>query len=364
MNRSLLLASLILASCSSSESTEQTRAPARAPVTEGVVRIVDPARLEDPAQWDDELDLDIETEFWDLIGNSDHDRYPDWHRKVKAYLEANPDAHPRIALYVSAGAVFTLTQLFQSDDIAADLPRFAEFIDDATAGAQAPASQLTDREPALVFYHNNQAMLAFLLRSDADLGICHLEKLRNLEDNPDFLGTEGRAAAPFTYAMVNDEAHVDYAIRMMEDCDNWICMWTSKIAPFKPIGQLVTLAEFHAVKAAMATTDSARTQQLAKMNELLDRAAALGEERNYPFMDRIEQIRTELPTRTYTDGMGLGRAPMPIYSNETNCGSCHIGGIPGTTQDPLDDPYPGADIVTEKPGPPPFMTSTPVDCDL
>jgi hypothetical protein len=360
MSRSIFLASLILASCSSSESSEQMPAP----VTEGVVRIVEPARLEDPAEWSDELDLDIETEFWDLIGNSDHERYPDWHRKVKAYVGANPDAHPRIALYLSAGAVFTLTQLFQSDDIAGDLPRFAEFIDDATSGARAPASQLTDREPALVFYHNNQAMLAFLLRNDADLGICHLEKLRNLEDNPDFLGTEGRAAAPFTYAMVNDEAYVDYAIEMMEGCENQICMWTSKLSPFKPIGQILTLAEFHGIKAAMATTDAARDAQLTKMNELLDRAAALGEERDYPFMDRIEEIRTELPTRTYTDGMGLGRAPMPIYSNETNCGGCHMGGIPGTAQEPLDDPYPGAEVVTEKPGPPPFKTSASVDCDL
>jgi hypothetical protein len=152
-------------------------------------------------------------------------------------------------------------------------------------------------------------MLVFLLQSNAELGICHLEKLRNLEDNPDFLGTEGRAAAPFTYAMVHDEAYVDYAIEMMEGCDNWICMWTSKLSPFKPIGQILTLAEFHGIKAAMAGTGAAREEQLARMNELLDRAAALGEERGYPFMAHIEEVRRELPTRSYTDGMGLGRSP-------------------------------------------------------
>ena len=354
------LVTLLLASCSSSTSSE----PSREPVTEGVVRVVDRARLEDPTEWGDELELDIETEFWDLIGNSDHERYPEWHRKVKAYLLANTEAHPRIGLYVSAGAVFTLTQLFQSDDIVGDLPQFTEFIEDATSGARGPAEQLTDREPAVVFYHNNQAMLALLLQSNAELGICHLEKLRNLEDNPDFLGTEGRAAAPFTYAMVNDEAYVDYAIEMMEGCDNWICMWTSKIAPFKPIGQILTLAEFHGIKAAMASSDTAREEQLARMNELLDRAEALGEERGYPFMERIKEIRTELPTRSYTDGIGLGRAPMPIYSDETNCGGCHMGAIPGTTQEALDDPYPGAEIASDKPGPPPFKTSSSVDCGL
>ena len=171
-----LLSCFVLVACGDATSNEQSPAP----VAVGVIRAVDEARLQDPEQWGEALELDIETEFWDLIGNSDHDQYPAWHRKTKAYLLANPDAHPRLALYVSAGAVFTLTQLFQSDDIASALPEFTEFIEDATAGAQTPARQLSDREPAVVFYHNNQAMLAFLLQADADLGICHLEKLRNL----------------------------------------------------------------------------------------------------------------------------------------------------------------------------------------
>lgn len=354
----VLIAGSLLAACTDSGSD------APAPVTAGVIRTVDSARLMDPEEWGDALELDIETEFWDLIGNSAHDEYPAWHRKAKDYVEANPEAHPRIALYISAGAVFTLTQLFQSEDVIAALPDYAEFIEDATSGARAPVQQLTDREPALVFYHNNQAMLAFLLQSNADLGICHLEKLRNLEDNPEFVGTEGRAAAPFTYAMVHDEAYVDYAIAMMEGCENWICMWTTELAPFKPIGQLLTLAEFHAIKAEMVTSEDAREQHYAEMHRLLDRATELGEARDYPFMDRIAAIREELPTRTYSDGIGLGRSPMPIYSDELNCGGCHMGGRPGQTQVELGMPYPGADVLTPKPGPPPFKSDAAVDCDL
>jgi hypothetical protein len=267
-------------------------------------------------------------------------------------------------MLVSAGAVFTLTTLFQHDDPLSQLDGYADYIDDATMGIRDAVAPLRDHEPALVFFHNNQAMLAFLLTANADLGICHLEKLRNLEDeNPSFHGTEGRAAAPFTYGMVHDEAYVDYGIEMMEGCDNWICNWTSKLAPFKPVGQLMTLAELHAVKASLTDDPIVREDALAQMDALLDRAAMLGAARDYPFIDRIEALRAELPGRAYVDGIGMGRSPMPIYSNETNCSNCHIGGLPGAYGEDPDDPYPGASIWTPKPGPPTFLSDNPVSCD-
>jgi len=334
------------------------------PVRLGVIRVLDAERLENPDEWGPDLDLALETEFWDLIGNSAHDEYSAWHAKAKAYVAANPDADPRLGMLISAGAVFSLTTLFQYPDPLTRIADYTDYIEDATVGIHAAVEPLTDHEPAIVFFHNNQAMLAFLLSADAELGVCHLEKLRNLEDrNPVFHGTEGRAAAPFTYGMVNDEAYVDYGIVLMEGCDNWICNWTSKLAPFKPIGQLMTLAELHAIKGSMTSDPVARAAAFEEMNSLLDRAAMLGAARDYPFMDRIEAIRTELPTRDYGEGMGLGRYPMPMYSNETNCGSCHIGGLPGRYGEDLDDPYPGANTWTAKPDAPSFKSDAPVSCD-
>ena len=65
----VVITSLLLG-CSSASSNDT------ASVQLGVVRTVDEASLEDPGNWGDELDLALETEFWDLIGNSDHARYP------------------------------------------------------------------------------------------------------------------------------------------------------------------------------------------------------------------------------------------------------------------------------------------------
>ncbi|MFW2390356.1 MAG: hypothetical protein ACN4G0_18620 [Polyangiales bacterium] len=350
---------VLLLGCTSSTASTDV-----APVQVGVIRTVDAERLEDPDEWGPVLDLALETEFWDLIGNSAHEQYGDWHEKAKAYVAANSGADPRLAMLISAGAVFSLTTLFQHSDPLSQIGEYADYIDDATVGIGDAVEPLGDHEPAVVFFHNNQAMLAFLLGSNPSLGICHLEKLRNLEDsNAAFHGTEGRAAAPFTYGMVHDEAYVDYAIELMEGCDNWICNWTSKLAPFKPIGQLTTLAELHAIKAALTIDESAQADAYEEMNALLDRAAMLGAARGYPFIDRIEELRTELPAREYETGIGLGRSPMPVYSNESNCGGCHIGGIPGRFGEELDDPYPAADLWTAKPGPPPFKGDASATCD-
>ena len=353
------LLSAALLSCASSSTSNEVE-----PVRLGVIRTVDAERLQNPDEWGPELDLELETEFWDLIGNSAHDEYAAWHGKAKAYVAANADAEPRLGMLIAAGAVFSLTSLFQYSDPLAHIGDYTDYIEDATVGIHAAVEPLTDHEPALVFFHNNQAMLAFLLNADAELGVCHLEKLRNLEEtNVAFHGTEGRAAAPFTYGMVSDEAYVDYGIELMEGCDNWICNWTSKLAPFKPIGQLMTLAELHAIKGAMTSDPAAREAAFEEMNSLLDRAAMLANAREYPFMDRIESLRAELPTREYGEGMGLGRSPMPVYSNDTNCSNCHIGGLPGRFGEDLDDPYPGANTWTAKPGPPSFKSNAPVSCD-
>ena len=352
----LVLLTIVSLSCTSAGGVDGA-----APVQLGVIRTVDAARLQDPDQWGPELDLALETEFWDLIGNSAHESYGAWHAKAKAYVAANADADPRLGMLIAAGAVFSLAPLFQEPNPIVHLGDYGDYIGDATVGIGDAVEPLTDHEPALVFFHNNQAMLAFLLAENADLGICHLEKLRNLEDsNAAFHGTEGRAAAPFTYGMVHDEAYVDYAIDMMEGCDNWICNWTSKLAPFKPIGQLTTLAELHAIKAGFSSDEVTQAAEYDEMNALLDRAAMLGAARDYPFMDRIEALRSELPAREYVPGIGLGRSPMPVYSNETNCSNCHIGGQPGRYGD---DPYPGANIWTAKPGPPPFKSDAPASCD-
>ena len=90
----------------------------------------------------------------------------------------------------------------------------------------------------------------------------------------EFVGTEGRAAAPFSYAMVHDEAYGDYAIAMMEGCENRICMWTTELAPFKPIGQLLTLAEFNAIKAENGSSSPLRLSD--SMRGLLDAAGVPG----------------------------------------------------------------------------------------
>jgi hypothetical protein len=354
----LLLLAPALLSCTSSGTGGAE------PVQLGVIRVVDAERLADAEQWGPDLDLALETEFWDLIGNSADDEYASWHAKAKEYVAANTDADPRLRMLISAGAVFKLTTLFQYPDPLERVGDYTDYIEDATIGIRDAVAPLTDHEPALVFFHNNQAMLAFLLNADADLGVCHLEKLRNLEDlNATFHGTEGRAAAPFTYGMVNDEAYVDYGIALMEGCNDWICNWTSKLAPFKPIGQLMTLAELHAVKGSMTSDPVARAAAFEEMESLLDRAVMLGVSRNYPFVDRIESLRAELPAREYSEGMGLGRSPMPVYSNETNCSNCHIGGMPGRYGEDLDNPYPGASIWSARPDAPSFKSDTPVACD-
>jgi len=379
----VLLAALFLVACgggkgndaTSGEVSATTPASEDSRVQEGRIRTVPSERVLDPGEWGQQLDYDLEAEFWDIIGNSAHDEYPQWREKVGDYVAENDAAADRLDLLIAAGGVFALSPVFQDPllggvGLAGDL----QHIRDATLALDTAIEPLTDHEPAVVFYHNNKAMLALLLGVGLrdGTGLCHLEQMRIMEElNPNFLGTEGRAAAPFTYGMVNDPRYLDYAIELAEGCDNWICMWTSKLAPFKPIGELMMLGELHWIRSVTSDDATKRAESSAKYEEMFERAEQLAVARDWPYIERIAETRATLESRTSYGMhplplMWRARYPLPVYSNGENCSTCHIGGEPAAFGQPLDTPYPGHDIVTPIPDGPDFLppTFTLADCAL
>ncbi|MCA9532875.1 MAG: hypothetical protein KC593_04320 [Myxococcales bacterium] len=307
----------------------------RAPTEVGVVRSVPVTRVEDPSEWGAELELALEAEFWDLITNSDHEAYPAWDAKVVGYQQANPDAPARLELLRTAGAVFQTSQAFGGENV--DTRLVLQQLPQIIGGAARVHESLPYHLPAQVFYHNNTAMRGLMLGPAAE-GVDHLAQLVTIP------GSEGRAAAPFTYGMIDDDVALQYAIDLNEGCDTFVCNWTSRIAPFKPIGQLLMLAELYAIAGDMDA-----------MSATLDRADALAVQRGWPFRDRIVTLREVLPTRTYesgaSHGVGVFRWPMPFYANEVNCSNCHVGGRAGTSGQSLEEQYEGHYVTTPTPDP-------------
>ena len=345
-----------------SESPEGEASLADERVRVGRIRHVDPDRAIDPDAWGEGLDRDLEAEFWDIIGNSAHDVFDDWRGKVLSYTRRYEDHSPRMDLLLAAGGVFQLSEPFGKPllggvGVLGDL----QYINDAIVRMGRAIPELQSGEAAVTFFHNNRAMLNLLVGAGASnrSGLCHLEQLRILETlNPDFLGTEGRAAAPFTYGMVARPEYLDYAIDMSEDCDTDICMWTSKLAPYKPIGELMMLGELHWIRSVTTNDPTVKEQSRDKFEEMFARAENLGRIRDYPYLDRIGRIKTEIESRSEYGRHPLlvqARYPMPVYSNGTNCSNCHIGGKPTGTGEPLDNPYPNHDLRTPIPDPPDFL---------
>jgi hypothetical protein len=327
---SLTLLALLTASCADGGAVDPS-----APTQLGVVREVPASRVADQAEWGAELELALEAEYWDLITNSDHEAFPAWNQKVADYQLANPNAAPRLELLRTAGAVFQVSQAFSGDNV--NIRLVLQHLDQIIGGASRVHDTLPYHLPAQVFYHNNTAMRGLMLGPAAE-GIDHLASLVLIP------GSEGRAAAPFTYGMINDPVALQYAIELNEGCDTFVCNWTSRIAPHKPIGQLMMLAELHAIAG-----------DFDSMTATLDRADALAVERGWPFRERIEELRTALPTRTYeagnSHGVGVFRWPMPFFSNEVNCSNCHVGGRAGTSGESLEESYVGHYVTTPTPDP-------------
>jgi hypothetical protein len=326
-----LLALCVLSTLSCDDNAVDPRAPTQL----GVIRVVPTERVEDEGEWGAELDLALEAEYWDLITNSDHEAFPAWDEKVAAYQLANPSAAPRLELLRTAGAVFQVSQSFSGENV--NIRLVLQHLDQIIGGANRVHETLPYHLPAQVFYHNNSSMRGLMLGPAAE-GVDHLAALVLVP------GSEGRAAAPFTYGMINDPVALQYAIDLNEGCDTFVCNWTSRLAPFKPIGQLLMLAELHAIAG-----------DFDSMTATLDRADALAVERGWPFRERIVELREVLPTRTYeagsSHGVGVFRWPMPFYSNEVNCSNCHVGGRPGTSGESLEESYVGHYVTTPTPDP-------------
>ena len=327
----LLLATLaVVPACGGGGGDGGDPVPPPDPSVPGTIRIVPEARVLDPAAWGPELDLALEAEYWDHIVNSDHEGYDVWHAKIEAYLAANAEAEPRLELLRVAGAVFRLSS-FLGETEGRDWTSFP-YVETALFESAGLTAKLPDHEPAHVFQLNNAAMGALLL-GQRERALDALEAMLRLEVRTVVPNTEGPAAASFTYGMIDDPEMLRFAIDLCEDCRTQICNWTSRLAPFKPIGQRMMLAELHAVAG-----------DLDSMERVLDEAEALARERDWPFRDRIPDLRRELPTRTYGPGLGALRSPLPVYANRVNCSGCHVGAVAGTSGVDLEEPYAGADV--------------------
>mgnify|MGYP001562419373 CR=1 FL=1 len=340
------------------------QAPNNEPVQVGVFRVVNPWVVMQIQNWGPQLDLGLEQEFWDFVGNSRQDLFPQWRDKVKFYTSAYPGASPKLGLLLSAGSIFSLAPNFELADLGgpALVAKIPELVN-AVITVKPAVERLRTLEPANVFYHNNQAMVSLLFTAGlgTEQALCHLERLRTLQNvDPDFK-TEGRAAIPYTSGMKTDIKWVDYAIKSAEDCKTDICDWTSKEAPFKPIGMRMMLAELHQIRSTMVTDAAAKAADLQKVNEHLNDAQTLANARAYPYASRIQSLRQELANRTsYAPHpfplMTGARFPMPVYANGQNCAGCHIGGTPGASGrfNPLPIQYPYANVSTPVPPPPSF----------
>lgn len=347
------------------------QAPSNQPVQLGVFRVVHPTVVMQIQNWGPQLDLGLEQEFWDFVGNSRQDLFPQWRDKVKFYTDLNPWASPKLGLLVSAGSVFALAPNFELPDLggpalAAKIPELVN----AVVTVKPAAQRLRALETANVFYHNNQAMVSLLFTAGlgTNQAVCHLERLRTLQNVDPTFKTEGRAAIPYTAGMKNDINWVNYAIRMSEDCKSDICDWTSKEAPFKPIAMRMMLAELHQIRSTMVSDTAAKAADLQKMNEHLNDAQTLATARSYPYAGRIQTLRQELAKRvSYSSHplplMAGARFPMPVYGNGQNCSGCHIGGTPGASGrfNPLPVQYPHANVSTPVPAAPVFR---PADLDM
>lgn len=244
-------------------------------------------------------DRRFEQEYWDIVGRTDTLAMDFWLLRARWRTQLDGSERARLTMLEAGGALM----LFRGGNLLEYLDALAL---SKSARDLAPASL-----NAAVFYRGVLAFQKFVAGDDAG-ALGEIDRLTTL-------GTEGNVAAALALAMVRRNRYIDRAISLLEDCETDVCNKTSQVAPFKPVGMLLSLAEIYG-----------RRGDAARMDSAFARAEASAQELKWPLMARIDELRRAIPAEKAawdadTSSIGSIALPLPKTSEEDACANCHVG---------------------------------------
>ena len=264
-----------------------------------------------------EWDRKLEQEYWKHLINMDSEGMKQWIRRMQAYtrLSGSPN---RFRLQMLS--IFGHLHVYSQNNRIID-PFKTGWVLGAFDQIRL-AKEGMPRSPNLfAFDYAMQNFTQFALGLTR-LGVRSAHKMIELGEIYGDYGLAGPVGAVAHLMGARDKDVVRRGIEIYDDChDSGLCARETSIAPFQRIGTWITQAEAYAYLG-----------EFEKMDEVFDKTTRLAEQRQWPFRDRIPEIREELirPGGLVDQwknqrGTGSIRFPLGVAHKRDACAFCHVG---------------------------------------
>jgi hypothetical protein len=161
---------------------------------------------------------------------------------------------------------------------------------------------------------------ALKLRKQGDKVAEGLISLNNDEHGE--YGLEAEIVGAMAYTYTTDKNRIEKGLSILNNCEDYNCIRTTALAPFKEVGVMVTIAEG---LVALDRFDEAQ--------DILSKALNFSEKNNMPMalLTQLKQANNEILNGNYANesiklkGIGAYRLPAGPSQSSVACALCHSG---------------------------------------
>lgn len=186
-----------------------------------------------------DIEVGLEEEFWDRVQVTDTDGMPKLIGKIKKWIKSTETPYA-----ARLNKLIAFAQLMMARSVPIQNSKFLKYSLEGLGHGKLASHLDPDDTTGLIFNWFGNAMVGYMFSPKA--GDHFVRKLEAMPNTHGLWGLEGKLVAQYALANLKDPHKVAQALQTMGDCTQQLCTLTSSIAPFKMMGNFLTMGEAQA----------------------------------------------------------------------------------------------------------------------
>ena len=263
------------------------------------------------------IELALENEFWAYIQNIDTQGMRNLINRINSYVKrSNTEYKGRLIRLMAFGNV-----MVSQETAGISVNKIPNLLAAKALGEKSNFYQ-NNNVNTLSINGFTDSLISYALkfRKQGDNIVKRLLSLNNDEHGE--YGLEAEIVGAMAYTYTTDKTRIEKGLDILNNCEDYNCIRTTALAPFKEVGVMITIAE-----------GLVALNRFNEAKNILSKALNFSQNNNMPtaLIAKLKQAKNEILFGNYANdaiklkGIGAYRLPAGPSQSSVACALCHSG---------------------------------------